>query len=353
VLSAAADVRAAAVERLKSRPQHDFVPLLLSGLVMPIESSFQVTTDPDGSVHYTHSLYREGAHTDWSVAARYSTMQHVFHGRRFVYRRPTATLEDNTPYAHRAARLTATAQRSHARYSNVATALETEVANANQAADALNSRIMPVLTATTGQSLTAPAEWWNWWNDCNEYYAHENPVDQRYYSGTSNHFYGQPYDSINYVNTPRASCFAKGTLIWTKSGHRSIESLQLGDLVLAQNVDTGELRYRPVIRRTVRPPSAILKISFGGESLRTTRGHPLWVAGVGWRMAKELGDGATLHSVTGSSRVESITPDGEEEAYNLVVADFNTYFVGETGVLVHDNTPRQPTRATIPGVVAK
>ena len=42
----------------------------------------------------------------------------------------------------------------------------------------------------------------------------------------------------------------------------------------------------------------------------------------------------------------------EAEAYNLVVADFNTYFVGETGILVHDNTPRLPTRATVPGLAA-
>jgi hypothetical protein len=48
-----------------------------------------------------------------------------------------------------------------------------------------------------------------------------------------------------------------------------------------------------------------------------------------------------------------VKPFGQEEAYNLVVADFNTYFVGETGVLVHDNTPRTPTRATVPGLAAR
>jgi hypothetical protein len=35
------------------------------------------------------------------------------------------------------------------------------------------------------------------------------------------------------------------------------------------------------------------------------------------------------------------------------VADFNTYFVGESGVLVHDNTPRTPTRAVLPGLTSK
>jgi hypothetical protein len=141
--------------------------------------------------------------------------------------------------------------------------------------------------------------------------------------------------------------------VWTKTGQQAIESLQMGDLVLAQNIETGEIAYKPVIARTVRPPSPILKLSLEGEDIFTTRGHPFWVAGVGWRMAKEIGDAAVLHAVTGSTRVGAVQEAGEAEAYNLVVADFNTYFVGETGVLVHDNTPRRPTHVTLPGLAAK
>ena len=86
---------------------------------------------------------------------------------------------------------------------------------------------------------------------------------------------------------------------------------------------------------------------------RRRSGHPLWVAGVGWRMAKELGDGAILHGVNGPVRIDAIESADEAEAYNLIVADFNTYFVGTSGVLVHDNTPREPTTATVPGLVTK
>jgi intein/homing endonuclease len=132
---------------------------------------------------------------------------------------------------------------------------------------------------------------------------------------------------------------------------RPIDTLEPGDLVLSQDVNTGELKYEPVLARTLRPPSEIVRISINGEELRATRGHPFWVAGTGWRMAKELGDGAMLHSLSGSTGVRSIKTDGEAEAYNLVVADFNTYLVGEHGLLVHDNMPRTPTRAILPGVV--
>jgi hypothetical protein len=39
------------------------------------------------------------------------------------------------------------------------------------------------------------------------------------------------------------------------------------------------------------------------------------------------------------------------ETFNLVVAYFNTYFVGESGVLVHDITPRRSTAAVVPGLL--
>jgi len=131
---------------------------------------------------------------------------------------------------------------------------------------------------------------------------------------------------------------------------RPIESVELGDLVLSQDVNTGELKYQPVIARTIRPPSPIVKISYGDEHLLSTRGHPFWLTGTGWRMAKEMAGGDVLRGVSGSSVIRSIESAGEAEAYNLVVANFNTYFVGNTGLLVHDNTPRSPSQVMLPGV---
>ena len=37
--------------------------------------------------------------------------------------------------------------------------------------------------------------------------------------------------------------------------------------------------------------------------------------------------------------------------YNLVVADFHTYFVGHSKILSHDNTVRDATDAVVPGLV--
>ena len=45
-----------------------------------------------------------------------------------------------------------------------------------------------------------------------------------------------------------------------------------------------------------------------------------------------------------------IDPSYNGMAYNLIVADFDSYFVGDAAILVHDNTPRQPTAAVLPGL---
>jgi hypothetical protein len=150
--------------------------------------------------------------------------------------------------------------------------------------------------------------------------------------------------------TASVECFVKGTPVWTKTGPKPIETLTAGDLVLSQNVNSGEIAFKPVLARTLRPSGPVVKIDTLGDKLFATRGHPFWVDGAGWQMSKELEPGAQLHCITGSSPVEAIEPAPDAETFNLVVADFNTYFVGVNGILVHDNVPRRPTRGVVPGL---
>jgi len=344
VQSSLSDVRDAAIERLRKRPLHDFVPALLEGLTSPIETSVRVVRDDDGSVQYLHSMYREGPFADWS-----HRVSHSIHQQADPEQIVARLASDETFLAAQATRNVATdavsaagAARSARRFEQQISAAEQQIAQANEAAGVLNARIIVVLAGTTDQSLGAePRAWWDWWQDYTEYYRTEKrPVYET-----------QDVSQAYIVPELPKECFARGTPVWTKTGQRPIESLELGELVLAQNVNTGELAYKPVIGRTVRPPSEILKLKINDEEIRTTRGHLFWVDG--WRMAKELKEGASLRGVTGSARMKSVESSGQEQAYNLVVAEFNTYFVGESGVLVHDNTPRTPTRATVPGLAAK
>jgi len=356
-------VRMSATAKLKPRDQHDFVPMLLGGLGMPIETSFSLMTGPDGSVHYLRSLYREGPESDWSWESSRQAVQRDLGGRRLIY--DTYTGESNVDLPAEssvvvASRKAAVAARYQSGYRNDAVSTEQKVAETNQEINTLNGRIIPVLAATTGKGFgDNPKAWWSWWRNQNEYYRSEHPVETHYDSGSDYYSYGHPATSLVSSAPPPPpprfsghSCFAKGTLVWSKTGTRPIESLEPGDLVLSQNVDTGEIKYEPVMLRTVRPPSQLVKISFDGEELRATPGHPFWVRGVGWRMVKELKEGAVIHGLSQSAKVRSVAAAEEGEAYNLIVADFSTYFVGRNGILAHDVTPQRPTQAIVPGVAA-
>ncbi len=360
VLSPGNKARALAIEKLKLRDQHDYMPLLLGGLAMPIETSFSVTTDASSNVHYTHTLYREGADTDWSYDVRKSANQLDLGGRVTWLDTYTGKKEvgerAESPIVV-AAKKTMVASAAQNRYAQSAAATQTQITRANKATEELNARIVPVLAATTGKDFgDNPKAWWNWWRSQNEYYASDHPVDRRYSSESEHYYYGFPrfetYSTAPPPPTPTLhSCFAKGTLVWTKTGKKAIETIELGELVLSQDVGSGELKYKPVLLHTIRPPGKMMKISIEDESLFATTGHPFWVPGVGWRMTKELEDGTELHCVTGTAQVDGVAPAVDAPAYNLVVDKFNTYFVGERGILVHDITPRQPTHALVPGIL--
>jgi len=131
----------------------------------------------------------------------------------------------------------------------------------------------------------------------------------------------------------------------------AIDQIRPGDCVLSQDPDTGELAFKPVLATTVRPPSPLINIRVEGETIRATRGHPFWVSGIGWQMAKELKAGQWLHTLGGPVLIERCEQNGSAEAYSLVVADFNSFFVGNVQALVHDNNLRQVTSAKVPGLV--
>ena len=67
-------------------------------------------------------------------------------------------------------------------------------------------------------------------------------------------------------------------------------------------------------------------------------------------MGRDLTPGKRFHGPTGTTPIDSVEPAGEGLAYNLVVADFHTYFVGIARILSHDNTIRRPTDAIVPGL---
>jgi hypothetical protein len=260
-----------------------------------------------------------------------------------------------------------------------AAALDKAIKKANEPLERMNERIRAALTSITGKEIDAtPSTWWKWWYEYNEV---ANPEDKpiREYSYCD---YYTAYEVIYQSDKPEPSgvpyrvtrptgleppavrqppgdgpsaymsCFAAGTPVWTSAGPKKIETLAVGDRVLAQDVETGELAYKPVLLTTVRAASKLLKVTAGSDAILTTRGHPFWVSGRGWLMAKELEAGMMLHTPSGCVSVAKVEPGDSEQTYNLVTADFGTYFVGHEKVLVHDVRPAPPTIAVVPGLVA-
>jgi hypothetical protein len=322
ILSNWAEVRQAAAKALQGRSLYSYAPLLLAALESPIDAKVDDISQ-DGTPAFRISLTREGPMGDFEMT-------------RFLRARPVGGSNIPLPGELERARETA-------RQEVVAAAVE--IGSENERIRELNERVGDALTCATSVTRSQrPRDYWEWWYDYNDiYYPEERPIQRVAYETAI------PYQTQTLI--PRAAeCFAAGTPVWTVMGVRPIEQLVVGDCVLAQDVETGQLAFKPVLSTSIRPPSLLLNIRIDGETLTVTRGHPLWVVGKGWRMAKEVALGDRVRTANGAAEIESIEPGPKAEAYNLVVAEFNTYFAGQLKLLVHDNTLRRHTDAVLPGL---
>jgi hypothetical protein len=136
------------------------------------------------------------------------------------------------------------------------------------------------------------------------------------------------------------NCFVAGTLVVTACGWVPIEEVQVGDWVWARDEVTGEVRLCEVEETYRNESPVILEVTAGGETLATTPGHPFWVQDHGWKDAGELEVGDRLMNLRGESVVvEDIRRRPVPEAvYNFSVAGLHTYFVGQGGIWVHNNS---------------
>lgn len=218
----------------------------------------------------------------------------------------------------------------------------------------LNDRITMALNTATDQQLSSdPQQWWTWWNDYQDVVRQGGKQTRRLQRGdqvTVTDIAPQPPAAVAQGQTQTGECFAAGTLVWTQRGRAPIEGVQVGDLVLAQDIESGELGYKPVLRTTVRNPEPLVRVEVEQEDFRVTRGHLFWVAGEAWQQAGKLSSSLPLHTARGVTTVLSVTPASEERTYNLDVADFHTYFVGESQVLSHDVTAQRPVDVIVPGL---
>jgi hypothetical protein len=190
----------------------------------------------------------------------------------------------------------------------------------------------------TGQDFGAePEKWRSWWTD-QLGYVYQSSVPETKPTYTDTLRVQTPFT----VGTTHAACFGAGTPVVTIDGPRTIESIQVGDRVLAQDPTTGLLSFRPVVAVHRNRPSPTLRIAIDGETIVATGIHRFWRAGQGWAMARDLKPGDRLRIIGDTAEVRSIEPDATQPVYNLDVADDRDFFVGGKGLLVHDFSFVQP-----------
>jgi len=135
------------------------------------------------------------------------------------------------------------------------------------------------------------------------------------------------------------TCFVAGTPVRTVEGFRPIEAIRTGDLVLSQDVTTGQLDFCPVLSVHHNAPNHTLRITLSnGDTLGASVYHRFWRPGAGWAQARELKPGDVLRKLGSTVRIISVEPGPIERLYNLDVAKNRSFFVGSGDVLVHDNT---------------
>lgn len=347
--------RKAAAKHLKKRKFDHFVPQLLDATRTKVRARRILYMRRNGSLLYRHTFYQEGRKagklTVTDTVHRPATIHHSL-AREGIRSR---TVQNDSFRPRFVGRRTKARSQAVARARNdtrqdineLAQRSEFARREENRRATQINERVRDALTTITGIRFgDNPVELWDWWEAySNTWSSGDKPINYEYV-----------YRQRNYVvdETWRyCSCLVAGTPVWTERGLVAVDKVCIGDKVLAKDVTTGELAYKPVLKTTVRPAASLMKLEIGNRTISLTKGHPFWISGRGWTKAKDIQKGMYLHDVTGTTAVMPVGKAKPEKTYNLIVADFHTYFVGEAKVLSHDNTPIEPTSALVPGLVKK
>lgn len=150
------------------------------------------------------------------------------------------------------------------------------------------------------------------------------------------------------------TCFTGDTPVYTDDGLVCIEDIEVGDEVWAYNYETGEKELKEVLNVWIKETDEILHVSTSdGETIDTTTNHPFYVDGKGWVAAGDLEIGDTLATADGDE-VEVTDVEIEKLAepilvYNLEINDCHTYFIGEYGILVHNECLARYQSGTVVG----
>jgi RHS repeat-associated protein len=150
------------------------------------------------------------------------------------------------------------------------------------------------------------------------------------------------------VSCPVGNSFLPGTAVAMADGsHQPIEDIQLGDLVLATDPETGVQGPRTVTATIIGDgDKQLVEVTAAGATVTATDAHPFWVVdldgdgGGVWVDAVDLQPGDLLLASDGQPVAVTAVATYEATAtvHNLTIEDIHTYHiaVGDTDTLVHN-----------------
>ncbi|WP_158827628.1 Hint domain-containing protein [Streptomyces sp. NRRL S-118] len=159
---------------------------------------------------------------------------------------------------------------------------------------------------------------------------------------------------------PVSHSFPPGTRVLLAGGVGApIESVRVGDQVLASDPDTGLTLPRTVTRTfTTYDDKHFTRLTTPAGTLTATDTHPFWLAGAGrWAEAGDIAAGDTLRLPGGAAlEVTSVARFTERRTtHDLTVAGLHTYYAGLGGAayaLVHNNQCEWETDPGVKGPAA-
>ena len=147
-------------------------------------------------------------------------------------------------------------------------------------------------------------------------------------------------------------CFVEGTLVQSEQGPIPIETVTVGTMVWAWDDETGDVALKEVVETYINESDELVYIFVNGEEIVCTPSHPFYSPVKGWTDAVSLRAGDILVLVNGEyvvvEKVQHEILEAPVTVYNFQVEDYHTYYVTDTGILVHNKcgmTNREATSA--------
>lgn len=346
-------IRQQAIESLKGRPLKDYVPDLTLVLSNPLKTKINIVTDVTPGTECPHPYCTGSVRINLDYVWTEETHDTVQTGARRLYSesfrpllpkgmKPFSISSELRPNDRQLPADGANFQQPDvAEQKDI---LDLATADENEARKTMNERVGRILSSVTALPYTAdPKVWWDWW----KYYSIEPAKES---GGAGN---GEPAKKSSPMSRTitQPSGLASGTAVWTERGRTPIEQIEPGDRVLAKEITSGELAYKPVLFRDAIDASAVREMRIAQDQISSSSGHHFWRDGIGWTKFIELSKNEPLHTATGMKRIIERTDEGlPTKVYNLVVADFHTFFVGQEMVLCHDAQNPELTNFKVPGL---